>query len=386
MNFSIILGVFIIIHQSTFAQDTNMGLKICTIFDRVKFYSNEIEVFPLQWILFVGANRMNYEDNHYITEHTRKRFYQFTEFARNLTKEEREKCCQEYDNFNPKEKVLILVLLYFSCDTQYLPFFVSQIHNNEKVEWQKNYIGISHQVSEENNIFFKNIQKKLTHQEELSHYEKIHYQNLSKKQLTSGIGPYQVYSISQMNSVGNYAKAILSQWGKNVVDKDDVMVKKYKEKKWKLTKNRLLYIVNVESAPLEEYQARLKKFLTDLETNSNSLVTVLSIYWIYKETILLGYNEVFFPILIDTLPNYDIPYKKIPKTEVIKLLTNHQFFDIDINLALGLDSEIYAFGLVSEIIKLRKEWFSDEEFEKLSSSFNPIAKQIWQQVKNLQNN
>jgi len=381
-----VITLILISFYNIMGQDITVQSENNDIIFEVRFYANRMEMFPFQWIAYVGARSGNYIDTELMTERSSKFFYQFADMARKATDEDRKRCIDSFEDFtSSKEKVLVLLLLHFSRDKKYLPFILGQVGNNEKVTWISDYDNTRKQVLADEKIFIEKMAEKIKQNEPLSYHEETRYRFISSKNMASGIGPNLNFSVQNMQTIGDYAKAILELWG---IDFFKVQPSEFTEEFWKTynEKNlmgrmyRLKYLVHVEATSPENCVLREREFINFLIENEPPLSAIIALFQIYSITIRAGVNnEVSFEILLSNYPDFKIPYQKVPKDDVWKLLTCSKLPDVDDEISFELSGGLTMFMLISGFLKHYQHWFNENEMNQHFDELNPITKQLWGQ-------
>lgn len=379
------------------------------LLEEIRSTAEQMAVFPFQWTIYVGANRLNdmghqYFDTLFVSEEDEKRYYEFVAKARKADDRQRETAMQAFDSLSAKEKILVFVAIFLSGKREYLPFFAEHIIDRQELEtmsWEERSEALgpirtrfADGQSGWFDIFDKSKQDKLPRYERKMRYA-IWYYN------TSGVGPKFDNSIYEMKTVGCYANAIVRLWGCNPIfpgtyADDELNIQRLKdyfsEEFWKTLAERKLfgrmqrirYLIEVETAPPEEYEKRLKEYIDDLTENNSPLQTVFAIYGIYRGNLPFN-TRVYTPLLDRLYPEYEVPYEKISKEEFIKLLCDDTWNENDEEFRL-VDKEdwrntTHPTLLLMETMRRYKTWVSVEEMDALLPNMHKKATEGWKNIK-----
>ena len=93
---------------------------------KLKFLAGQMDYYPLECHVFPAAQITLCWNTSEIPA-----YFEFTTLARSTTEEDRESCISYLDSATPKERALILVVLFFSQKTKYLPLIANYLSDTD---------------------------------------------------------------------------------------------------------------------------------------------------------------------------------------------------------------------------------------------------------------
>ena len=369
-----LLLCFAIIHPVLGAKfnrtDSDYVTKLKSIADQMEYYPLECHVFPAAQI----ALRLNTSEI--------STYFEFTSLARNATDKDRESCIPYLDDATPKERALILVVLFFAQDTKYLPIIARSLSDTEVA-----FTGTTKDVIE-------TTARNLPTPRESSKAPEGSYMHQKWRDLTDSSAGFSELELTRNRPlpVSTFAAVILGNWGcfpdlspqdwvgRAVVNQQENSFSSEYWSQFDRRKNLLRswhvkYLVEVCSFPIECHEQKLIQFLEKIkELPPRDCVLV---FWRINVTsytsftsgdLFLAKGDRSLGAQYLFLKNWKFPYKKIPKDELIELLTTKNPEEID----EWLGGPLYT-SLIQELLRQRGEMLEKEEFEKLRPRFNPIV-------------
>lgn len=346
----------------TYAQDERLFL------EKFQEVVASMETYPFQWLGFPGANGAYFEDNAYVTHADAMRFYEFGELARTATDEDLRKCAAYLDKASPKEQVMILILLHLSLDDKWLlliaqyiddygvPFpHLSQFTNYDR-RWRLQQYGHARAYHER---LVQIARWKQRRGEPLSPFEiRVLRHYTTDRWEPPHVGPKTRYSFMELKYVSDYALAILALRGCGMVD----------------SMRQMYHFRSVNQSP--ELSALVAGF-----GEHEAPLAVQDVFSdkAWKEFQAMPFNVRCICPNIRTESRCEAPciskwkeyVRRIPKEEIVELLTSPNLEGIDADLDLDHQHELYLgyrpyLGAFWEYVcENKNEWFSESEYAEI---------------------